>query len=83
MHHITYRFDSFGYGKILMPAHVDKKGMSVLLRLSPEMTDMLSKAAERSGRSNTKEALLRLEDHLTYFTDLATAGRRFIAEDSE
>lgn len=66
-----------------MPAHYNKKGMSVLLRLSPEMTSMLSQAAGRSGRSNTREALVRLEDHLKSFTDLATPGRRFIAESSE
>ncbi|MBY4841143.1 TraY domain-containing protein [Pantoea sp. DY-5] len=67
-----------------MPAHINKdKGMQVLLRLSPEMTAMLSQAADRSGRSNTKEALVRLEDHLKSFTDLATPGRRFTAEDSD
>lgn len=67
-----------------MPAHVNKeKGMQVLLRLSPEMTAMLSQAANRSGRSNTKEALVRLEDHLKSVTDLATPGRRFNADSSE
>ncbi len=67
-----------------MPAHINhKKGMSVLLRLSPEMTAMLSQAAGRSGRSNTKEAYMRLEDHLTSFTDLATPGLRFSADGSD
>ncbi|WP_062749438.1 TraY domain-containing protein [Erwinia persicina] len=67
-----------------MPAHINKKkGMSVLLRLSPEMTAMLSQASGRSGRSNTSEAMVRLEDHLKSFTDLATPGRRFTAEDSD
>lgn len=67
-----------------MPARINqKKGMSVLLRLNPEMTTMLSDAASRSGRSNTREAMVRLEDHLRSVTDLATPGRRFIADDSE
>lgn len=67
-----------------MAAHVNKeKGMQVLLRLSPDMTAMLSEAANRSGRSNTKEALVRLEDHLKSVTDLATPGRRFNADNSE
>lgn len=67
-----------------MPAHVNKeKGIKVLLRLSPETTAILCQAADRSGRSNTKEALVRLEDHLKSFTDLATPGRRFNADISE
>jgi len=67
-----------------MPAHINKeKGMQVLLRLSPEMTAMLSQGTGRSGRSNTKEALVRLEDHLKSFTDLATPERRFNADSSE
>lgn len=66
-----------------MPAHYNKNGMSVLLRLTPEMTKMLSEAADRSGRSNTREAYVRLEDHLIAFTDLATPGRRFSAEGSD
>ncbi|WP_042958484.1 TraY domain-containing protein [Erwinia tasmaniensis] len=65
-----------------MPAHFNKKGMSVLLKLTPELTKKLSQAADRSGRSNTKEAYVRLDDHLKSFTDLATPGLRFIAEDS-
>lgn len=67
-----------------MPARIDKtKGMSVLLHLSPDMTTMLSEASDRSGRSKTREALVRLEDHLRSVTDLATPGRRFIADDNE
>ncbi|WP_240153394.1 TraY domain-containing protein [Erwinia amylovora] len=57
--------------------------MSVLLRLTPELTEKLGQAADRSGRSNTREAYVRLDDHLKSFTDLATPGRRFAAESSE
>lgn len=67
-----------------MPAqNKNNKGMSVLLRLSPETTLLLSKASERSGRSNTKEALFRLEDHLKLFTDLASPGVRISANGSK
>lgn len=66
-----------------MPAHFNKKGMSVLLRLTPELTEKLSQAADRSGRSNTREAYVRLDDHLKSFTDLATPGRRFTADSSD
>ena len=82
--YIANTIHTLGYGRTQMPAHINKeKGMQVLLRLSPEMTAMLSQAADRSGRSNTKEALVRLEDHLKSFTDLATPGRRFNADSSE
>lgn len=66
-----------------MPAHFNKTGMSLLLRLTPEITEILSQAADRSGRSKTREAYVRLEDHLKSFTDLATLGRRFTAEGSD
>lgn len=82
--YIANTIHTLGYGRKQMPAHINKeKGMQVLLRLSPEMTAMLSQAADRSGRSNTKEAYVRLEDHLRSFTDLATPGRRFNADSSE
>lgn len=66
-----------------MSDEVKKKGMSVLLRLNPEMTEMLGEASNRSGRSKTREALFRLDDHLKSVTDLATPGRRFATDSSE
>lgn len=65
-----------------MPTQVNKKGVSVLLHLNTEQTEKLSQAAERSGRSKTKEALIRLADHLDTYSDLATPGYRFKAEET-
>ncbi|CBJ48244.1 TraY domain-containing protein [Erwinia amylovora] len=65
-----------------MPTQVNKKGVSVLLHLNTEQTEKLSQAAERSGRSKTKEALFRLTDHLDTYSDLATPGIRFKAEET-
>lgn len=63
-----------------MASQSTHKKKTVLLRLTAEMTDLLSEAAIRSGRSNTSEAMVRLEDSLKYFPDLAAPGRRFKAE---
>ncbi|OWY74711.1 TraY domain-containing protein [Pantoea allii] len=59
---------------VLQP--VDNK--SVLIHLPPGVSRILSKAARRSGRSNTREALVRLEDHLITVADLATPGKSIL-----
>lgn len=50
-----------------------------LISLSmPELVNKrLTEAANRSGRSKVQEATLRLADHLEYFPDIATTGKRF------
>jgi hypothetical protein len=49
----------------------------ITLDMSPEMNRLLSQSSARSKRTKVKEAMLRLEDHLKNFPDIATAGRRF------
>ncbi|MEB7891764.1 TraY domain-containing protein [Hafnia alvei] len=44
-------------------------GLAVLIRLDDKTNKKLLKARERSGRSKTLEALLRLQDHLSRFPD--------------
>lgn len=60
-----------------MAADVTTKGLSLLLKLSPEKAEKLAESAARSGRSKTREALVRLEDSLESVTDLASPGLRF------
>lgn len=55
---------------------VDNK--AVLIHLTPSVSKTLSQAARRSGRSNTREALVRLEDHLISVKDLATPGKSLL-----
>ncbi len=66
-----------------MTSDIKKKGRSILLNLNTELSDKLTQAAKRSGRSKTKEATLRLTDHLDIYSDLATPGIRFTAQDIE
>lgn len=53
------------------------RAISVVISITAEMNRELSLAAMRSGRSKSGEARLRLEDHLSNFTDIACAGKRF------
>ncbi|ADU71476.1 TraY domain-containing protein [Pantoea sp. At-9b] len=59
----------------------DYRAVALLVTLSPEMNRELSKAAERSGRSKSGEARLRLMDHLTFFSEIACSGKRFSHND--
>ncbi|EKN4715513.1 TraY domain-containing protein [Yersinia enterocolitica] len=47
------------------------------------MNRLLSQAAVRAKRTKVMEALLRLEDHLFNFPDIATHGKRFGACEGE
>jgi hypothetical protein len=53
------------------------KGVGMTIELPAEVNRLLVQASERSRRSKTQEALVRLEDHLKNFPDIATSGRRF------
>ena len=44
-------------------------GRSVLIHLDEETNKCLLRARERSGRSKSSEALLRIQDHLSRFPD--------------
>lgn len=44
-------------------------GLAVLLRLDDATNKKLLRARERSGRSKSLEALLRIQDHLSRFPD--------------
>lgn len=57
------------------------KSISMMLYLSPELNDLLSASAKKSGRAKTTEALFRLEDHLKLYDSLATPGQRFLADE--
>lgn len=63
-----------------MASDAAPKGLSLLLKLSPEKAEKLSLSAARSGRSKTREALVRLEDSLESVADLASPGLRFPVE---
>jgi hypothetical protein len=58
-----------------MSADANKKTMSVLIKLTTEQTARLTAASELSGRSKTREAHLRLDDHLKLFPILAVPGQ--------
>lgn len=51
--------------------------VSLVVELTSQMNQLLTQSAERSKRSKTKEAAVRLEDHLINFGDIATVGQRF------
>jgi hypothetical protein len=63
-----------------MAAVKSEKGISMMLYMSPELNDLLTASAKKSGRAKTTEALFRLEDHLKLYESLATPGRRFSAQ---
>ena len=65
-----------------MAATKNPKSISMMLYLSPELNDLLSASARKSGRAKTTEALFRLEDHLKLYDSLATPGQRFSADSS-
>ena len=44
-------------------------GLTVLIRLDEESNRRLLRAKDRSGRSKSNEALLRIQDHLARFPD--------------
>lgn len=50
---------------------------NITFDMSPEVNRLLSQSSARSKRTKVKEAILRLEDHLKRFTDIATEGKRF------
>lgn len=55
------------------------KRVGLSFYITPEMNRLLSQASVRSKRTKTMEALVRLEDHLRNFPDIATQGKRFRA----
>lgn len=53
-----------------MKLHSDKKGSDsvyISIRISGKMNRLLTASAKTSGRSKTKEAYFRLDDHLNRF----------------
>ncbi|MDR5020240.1 TraY domain-containing protein [Yersinia rochesterensis] len=50
---------------------------NITFDMSPEVNRLLSLSSARSKRTKVKEAILRLEDHLKNFPDIATEGKRF------
>jgi len=63
-----------------MAAPKQQKGIAMMLYMPPELNDLLTASAKKSGRSKTTEALFRLEDHLKLYVSLATPGQRFSVE---
>ncbi|AUQ43893.1 TraY domain-containing protein [Yersinia ruckeri] len=57
--------------------------VSIVISLTSDMNKRLTLASERSQRSKTKEATLRLHDHLINFDDIATLGKRFTVDEGE
>lgn len=55
----------------------DYKEVYIGFQVPPALNRLLTQASERSGRSKAKEAEIRLTDHLTNFTDIASVGKRF------
>lgn len=53
------------------------KKVGLTVDVPPDVNRLLTQAAQRSKRTKTMEALVRLEDHLKNFPDIATSGRRF------
>lgn len=53
------------------------RGVTLTLEINARVNELLSRSAERSGRTKRQEALLRLEDHLNEFVDIAATGKRF------
>lgn len=52
-------------------------GTHISLKLPKGVNAALTQAAARSGRRKVSEAMIRLEDHLNNFADIASEGRRF------
>lgn len=63
-----------------MTSDKNKRTVSMMLYMSPELNDLLTASAKNSGRAKTTEALFRLQDHLELYESLATPGRRFSAK---
>ncbi|EKN5999203.1 TraY domain-containing protein [Yersinia enterocolitica] len=63
--------------------NADYKRVGLSFYITPEMNRLLSQASARSKRTKTMEALVRLEDHLRNFPDIATHGKRFGACEGE
>lgn len=74
----TYRF-----GTHMSSDDKEYGNVSIVINLTGEMNKRLSRASERSQRSKTKEATLRLHDHLMNFDDIATLGKRFNVDGGE
>lgn len=53
------------------------KPVMMSVNLTAAENKLLTEASLRSRRSKSKEAELRLHDHLRHFGDIATTGRRF------
>ncbi|EMQ4188992.1 TraY domain-containing protein [Serratia nevei] len=53
------------------------RNVTLTLEINARVNELLSRSAERSGRTKRQEALLRLEDHLNEFVDIAATGKRF------
>ncbi len=53
------------------------KSVGLSLQLSPELNKLLTQSSKRSMRTKTMEALIRLEDHLKCFPDIAAQNKRF------
>lgn len=60
-----------------MAVEKETQGGSVLIKLTEEFNQLLIQTSKRSGRSKTKEALIRLQDSLRSYSDLAATGKRF------
>lgn len=60
-----------------------EKGIAMMLYMSPELNQLLTASAKKSGRAKTTEALFRLEDHLKLYDSLATPGQRFNVKNSD
>ena len=59
-----------------MPAN-DFKQVGMTIEIPADVNRLLTQASERSRRSKTQEVIVRLEDHLKNFPDIASSGRRF------
>jgi len=55
----------------------DFREVTLTIKITSRVNALLSRSAERSGRTKRQEALLRLEDHLNEFVDIAATGKRF------
>ncbi|HEY1844000.1 MAG TPA: TraY domain-containing protein [Buttiauxella sp.] len=52
------------------------EGVTLVMKLSPELNRRLTEAARLAQRSKTKEATVRLSDHLANFEGIAFVGNR-------
>jgi hypothetical protein len=53
------------------------KFSTLAVEINPEVNKLLTEAAERSKRTRRQELIVRLEDHLRNFGDIAAVGKRF------